>query len=138
MHFETIKELVVDESLTLSVNGDCMIGTLQDGSDIRVEKRRVYWPGDVIVYARGDGTLVTHRFLGYVYRRPHWKVITRADRGSTADVPCQLARVLGKVVKVDNTPMSVSAHDRVLASVRFCMVLVRWLTAKMKAMAGGS
>ena len=98
MYFEAIKALCSQAPLTLAINGDCMTGTLPHGGRVKIEHRDVYWPGVVIVYARGDDGLVSHRFLGYVRRRRDWLAITRADNSTSADAPRSSSRILGKVV----------------------------------------
>ena len=59
-----------------------MQGSVPAGSDVRLEGDRLYWPGDIVAFKRGDDEVVSHRFLGYLPGRRGWRVITRADNAN--------------------------------------------------------
>ena len=82
------------EAIELRVRGMCMRG-LEDGSRIRVTRRRFYLPGDVVVVRRRDHWNA-HRFLGVAPSREGWLVLTSADYGAGHDPPCALRQLVGR------------------------------------------
>ena len=78
MHLEALKAFTSSGGLTLIVSGQCMGEALPDGSEVHVRARKIYWPGDIVVYTRGDGRLVSHRILGYLPGRYGWLAMARA------------------------------------------------------------
>lgn len=86
--------------ITVRVSGDCMAPDLNDGQAVEVAPARLYWPGDVVVYATGDGRLLGHRFLGYYRRRGRWKMLIRADNARGPDPGVLGDQVLGRVVSI--------------------------------------
>ena len=131
MYFESIKDMANGEPLTLTIKGECMAGTLPDGGRVQVEKRDLYWPGDVIVYARLDDTMVSHRLLGYAHRGRGWLAITRADQSEVADRPFSTSRILGKVIRTDGKTISVSTRQRALAVSGYWQFLTGWFRRKL-------
>ena len=128
MQFETILEMSHSGPLTLRVDGGCMGESLPDGSLVTIKSKTIYWPGDVVVVARGDDRLVSHRLLGYFYGRKGWNVITRADNEKDHDDPVPVARVLGKATQVDGKDVSFSLLGCLAAAGAFLRVLPRVLS----------
>jgi len=119
MQFELIKAFAQEGPLTLVVNGDCMQRTIPNGSRLSIEPKRTYWPGDALVYKRGDGQIMCHRFLGYVPGRNGWRVMTRADNTDRSDALVDTESVLGKVIRVDGKSFKPNLEDRAGAVLAF-------------------
>ena len=83
------------ESIDFTIRGHCMRAPC-DGESVRVHKRAVYWPGDVLV-VRGKDRWFAHRFVGYVPSRHGWLALTRADRGGQADAASRASQIVGRV-----------------------------------------
>ena len=122
MRFEIIKEFLVQGPMTVQVTGVCMHGAIPAGSDVRLEKKSIYWPGDIIAFRRGGDEVVSHRFLGYFPGRKGWRVITRADCAGAADGPVSVRDVLGRVTHVACGQYRPSMKNRAKA-------LANWLPA---------
>lgn len=131
MYFDTIKSLINEGPLTIYVDGECMTGTLKDGGRLSVEQKSLYWPGDVIVFARGDNSLVSHRFLGYARGRSGWLALTRADVSNSADCPCHVSRILGKVQSVENTRIKCTRGHRLKAVFHYFEALMHTLMTRL-------
>jgi hypothetical protein len=136
MDFKNIKALGMQVPLTLVINGDCMTGVLHDGCRVVTEYRRLYCPGDIIIYARGDDVLVSHRFLGYVLRRRGWLALTRADQSLITDAPCPVARVLGKIIRVDDKEVRVTTRQRILSFTHYWLAVAGWLEDRFQWVPG--
>lgn len=100
--------LAEEQDLVLHVNGSCMEPLLLDRERVRVT--RVTWPvpGDVVAILRSDGTALMHRFLGYVWWKGRWKLMTMADSGARPDALADRGQLLGKVVAREGAPHRVS------------------------------
>jgi hypothetical protein len=131
MNMHTLKELIGEGPLTLSVNGDCMTGALNNGSMVSVEHKRWYWPGDVIILAKADDSLVSHRFLGYALGRSGWLALTRADKAEMADSPCHVSRILGRVESVGGTVFSCTFMQRFTAIFNYFDMLAHSLVSRL-------
>ena len=125
-YFDAINHLSGDGPLTLVVDGDCMFNTVPNGSKVRIERRTCYWPGDVVVYGRGDDRLVMHRFLGYVLSRQGWCGVTRADEAGRADAPMAVERILGKVIRIDQVPLHSGILLRLRSLLHYVVAVVAW------------
>jgi hypothetical protein len=101
MKFNILKKFILQGPLTVRVSGNCMQAAIPRGSDIRLERRPVYWPGDIVAIGRGDGNIVSHRLLGYFPGRGGLLLIMRADSVGFADGPVSVRRVLGRVARVN-------------------------------------
>lgn len=126
MLFNIINQLSNEGPLTLRVSGDCMTGSIAHGSLVQIERRAFYWPGDIVVYGRGDDHLVVHRFLGYAPGRAGWNGITQADNTRYADAPMAVVRILGKVLRVDRKPATPSAWQRLRSFAYYWPAVVCW------------
>ncbi|MFC1777596.1 S24/S26 family peptidase [Pseudomonadota bacterium] len=112
MQFEVLKSFAKGGPLTVVVNGECMQKHMPDGARLNVQTRRAYWPGDALAFKRGDGTIVCHRFLGYIPGRNGWRVMTRADNANRPDALVGTRDVLGKVTSVDGKRFKSRLNDR--------------------------
>ncbi len=133
MRFEVIKEFIDQGPMTVQLTGVCMQSAIPANSDVRLEKKSIYWPGDIIAFRRGDDEVVSHRFLGYLPGRKCWRVITRADSAGAADGPVPVKDVLGRVSHVERKPYRPSLNDRAKALANWLLAAVRcvvsWLVA---------
>jgi hypothetical protein len=88
------------------------------GALVRVRATRWLWPGDVIAYARSDGALSVHRFLGYAWKNGALHAVTKADAGTAADALTPISSVLGRVSTRDEwgTRLSIGTTDRLSAA----------------------
>ena len=127
MHFDLLKKFVQEGPLTVIVDGECMQRTIPEGSRLRLESKRKYWPGDVVAFKRGDGKIVCHRFLGFFPGRSGWSVITRAENSKRADKPAYVRYVLGKVAGVDDELFSAGMKDRAMALMHYFPAIMRQL-----------
>lgn len=121
---EALRDVARHEPLRLTLAGQCMEPELADGCAVDVVAARVYWPGDVVVFARRDGTLVAHRLLGYRPGRP-MRAFTQADRSASPDSAVALHEIVGRVV----APVSVGA--RLFALGRFVRLAASRLQARL-------
>ena len=122
-----LKKFIEDGGLVIRASGDCMTGTFADGAELRIERKTLYLPGDVVIYARDDDTLVAHRLLGYLPGRRGWRVLTQADNAPRADHPAVFSRVLGYVTQLDGSVLACPLSRRVLAFLAYVPAVVGWL-----------
>jgi hypothetical protein len=80
--------------LPVRIRGDCMAPELADGATVMVKRRRVYLPGDIVVFRTPAGDLAAHRVLGW---RPAG-LVTKGDGCILHDAPVQGGAILGAVV----------------------------------------
>lgn len=100
------------------VRGDCMEPLLRSGDEVRVRAKRVYVPGDVIVFRTHAGELAAHRVLGW---RPAG-LVTKGDHCTLHDAPVPGESILGAV------QVPVSWQERMRAIARFARIVSRKLT----------
>jgi hypothetical protein len=131
MQSAILKEFIEGGGLTLRALGNCMAGTFPDGAQLLIERRALYLPGDVVVYARGDDTLVAHRLLGYLPGREGWRVLTRADNIAKADQPTALSRVVGRAVRKDGVALECSFSARIASSLAWFPAVAAWLKQRL-------
>lgn len=111
-----LEQFLDEGNLTLQISGQCMQPLLANGATIEVGLGP-YWPGDLLTVRRADGSLVTHRFLGYGMSRQWRRVaLLRADEARRADPLVPLAHILGRVTHIDGVAYRPSAGDRVRAA----------------------
>ena len=111
--FRFLRELASEERVTLRLRGDCMAPGLVDGEVVTVRRRRVYLPGDVIVFRTPAGDLAAHRVLGYRGRG----VLTRGDHCAIHDSPVAREAIVGAV-----EGLRVKLRDRARALARFSTI----------------
>lgn len=88
---------LAQQGIRLRVSGRCMNPEIRDGEWLEVGGRRLYWPGDILVYQGADGNLFAHRLLGWFFRQGEWRILTRADNADHCDGGVPLSRVIGRV-----------------------------------------
>lgn len=110
----------------LVARGASMGSALPDGARLRVESRRRYRAGDVLVFLNTTGQLVAHRMLGRMPGPGGWRFVMRGDRAPAADGLVPPARVIGRLVGGDADPRlwRVPPRDRVRAWVGFLRYLL--------------
>lgn len=121
---EVLRDVARGEPLRLRLAGQCMEPSLEDGGTVDVVAARAYWPGDVIVFARGDGRLVAHRLLGFRPGRPAL-FFTQADRSPEPDSAIAFRDIVGRVV----APVTAAARLRALG--RFARLVGTRLGARL-------
>ena len=77
------------------IRGACM-PSLTNGEAVRVQKRKIYAPGDVVVVRRNN-YWDAHRFLGYAPSVHGIVALTQADSASRADVLSIETAIVGRV-----------------------------------------
>ena len=77
------------------------------GSGVTISFKRFFIPGDIIIFRRGDGSLVAHRLLLLYKKNGIWKALARADRSPRSDAAVPFADLLGKIDVVDHVPVTV-------------------------------
>ena len=92
--------------------------SLTNGAAMRVQRRRIYLPGDVVVVRRND-YWDAHRFLGYAPSLHGLVALTQADNASQADVASTVAAILGRV------ECRVTLVDRRKALARYAKATLR-------------
>lgn len=104
-----LRDLAREGSSTVVVRGQCMEPLIRSGESVNVRARRLYLPGDVIVFRTHAGELAAHRILGW---RPAG-LITKGDHCDSHDAPVALAEVVGAV----DVQIGVPARLRALAAL---------------------
>jgi hypothetical protein len=92
-----LTQLARETPLSLRVTGSCMAPLIQDGQRVRIEPRRLYLPGDILVFRAADGRLLCHRLLGYFPRNGRIHCLCQSDNGRRPDGPIPYAHILGRV-----------------------------------------
>lgn len=112
-----LRDLAREGHSSVIVRGHCMEPLLASGEAVSVRARRVYLPGDVIVFRTPAGELAAHRVLG-------WRtagIVTKGDHCHEHDAPVARTEIVGAV----DVPVAVS--DRLRAAVAFLRIVVRRL-----------
>jgi len=117
----TLRELAREAPLRVTIAGGCMKPGIADGTTLEVAAASVYWPGDVVVFRRGDGRLVAHRVIG---ARPGRWLFTQADTGAAPDSAVHPADIVGRAL------VKVTAGDRVRAFTAFSRLALARLRAR--------
>lgn len=130
-----LRKFASEGSLTLRVAGDCMSPILTRGEIVDVVESAVYLPGDIVAFARADGALVVHRFLGYAWKERQIVGVTQADDSTTRDAAVPLDRIVGRVVcrHRDGASLSPSIADRTRACASFCSATLLHLLRRGRA-----
>jgi len=105
------------ESVDFTIRGGCM-AVLGNGESVRVQRQRLYIPGDVVIVRRRDHWNA-HRFLGYAPSRHGVVALTHADDAAGRD-PAALASAI-----VGRARCSVSVSDRLAALGNYGLALIR-------------
>jgi hypothetical protein len=110
--------LAEGEEIVLRVAGECMKPDVGHQAEVRLKKPGFFVPGDLLAFRCSyQKRLLLHRFLGYVWRRGEWKLMTMADHGNRPDPLLNASHVLGKVIATDGRASRITTTRR-LESVR--------------------
>lgn len=104
------------ESVDFEVRGECMKVSWNPQA-VRVHRRRVYLPGDVVLVRRRDHWNA-HRFLGYAPSARGLLVLTQADDSDSRDPGAPAGAIVGRV------DCEVTARDRLTATWRYARALM--------------
>lgn len=141
--FNIAEQIAVDDCLTMTIRGDCMKPVLFDGETIRVTKKRVYLPGDILVFQGAARNFTCHRFLGYALTLKGIRVMTKADNGDQCDGLVQIKDIIGKVTRSGPCfeALIIPLHYRIFAfcnwiafTTKLFPVYVRRIYVKMSQM----
>jgi len=116
---QALRDTARRETVPVRVEGTCMHPALDPGAVVLVRAARLYWPGDVVVFAAPAGDLTVHRVIGWgpaSWTRPwrNWAVWAQADGAATPDSPIAPDRLLGRVPGRPGIGVRVSAALRLL------------------------
>jgi hypothetical protein len=128
-----LRDAVASGELRLRLRGDCMQPRLEDGTPVRVRRRRLYLPGDVVAVRGWDGRLLAHRLLGGYRYRGRWMIITRADNGQVADIAVPASSLLGAV---ECPGLTVSWRERARSCLHLASAVRRRLAALLRGRLG--
>ena len=109
--------LRLGESVDFVVRGGCM-HVFTHCESIRVQRQRLYIPGDVVVVRRRD-YWHAHRFLGYAPSVHGAVALTQADDAAERDPAALLGAIVGRA------QCRVTASDRVAALRKYARALIR-------------
>lgn len=101
--WDALGDLAAAAPLPLVVRGECMAPLVPDGARIEVRRSRFLLPGEIVAFLSPSGLLLTHRFLGYTWRRGV-RLVTQADRGTQRDALVEPSRVLGRLCGGEVSP----------------------------------
>jgi signal peptidase I len=118
--FAVLRDIAQRERVRVRVRGGCMEPVVRDGEEVLVRPRRLYLPGDVIVFRRMTGDLAAHRVLGW--RRAG--VVTKGDHCDEHDAPVARDRIVGVVERDD----AVTPRQRFVAVAHLARIVWRRLT----------
>ena len=121
MHDITVQALTdfaAEGGIRVKLRGSCMAPVLADGATVSVRPRRLYLPGDVLVFRTHGGNLAAHRFLGW---RPAGLVM-KGDACLVQDAPVRRDSVIGRV------DVDIPLLSRIRALADFARIIVRRLT----------
>ena len=129
-----LRELSRDESIVVSVSGQCMLPWVEHGARVRVTAAKRYWPGDVVVARSGQGGYLVHRVIGSIWRRGGLRVITQADAAARPDTAVVTQAILGRVTGGDCHVQArvVPLAHRVGASARFVTHIARYVLGRLR------
>jgi hypothetical protein len=129
--------VVAGERPLLRVAGCCIEPDLLAGTAARVQRSSVYLPGDVLAFwCPHRGRRLMHRFLGYVWGRGGWGLVTMADRGARPDVPMVRCQVLSKVVESCGMTYRARPRNRLEAVRRYLVWSTRLFRRRIRRAVG--
>lgn len=115
------------DALVLRVAGDCMQPDFADKTPVRLERPEFFFPGDVVAFhCSKQNRLLVHRFLGYVWRRGTWHLMTMADRGARPDPLVDVSSVFGRVIAQGGRPYRIPPAKRLEALQQYVLWCARY------------
>ncbi len=129
-----LKSLARDGELSIRINGNCMQPLIYDGALITVQKRWIYWPGDILVKRCAQGRLIAHRLIGYYPHRGGLNIVTRADNAGSADAAIDSSQIIGRVAggECAKSAVSVPVGYRIKAMGHFTLLVVKHLGRRIR------
>lgn len=119
------------DALVFRVAGGCMQPDLADKTAVRLERPEFFFPGDVVAFhCMKQNRLLVHRFLGYVWRRGTWKVMTMADQNERPDPFTDASSVFGRVIAQGGRPYRIPPAKRLEAIQRYVLWCARHLLCR--------
>lgn len=94
------------------------MAVLGNGQSVRVQRQRLYVPGDVVIVRRRDHWNA-HRFLGYAPSRHGVVALTQADDATWRDPAALASAIVGRAC------CHVSVSDRLAALGDYGLALIR-------------
>ena len=120
------------ETVVLRVAGQCMAPFISNRSEVRLERPKLYIPGDVVgFYCPYQRRLLVHRFLGYAWRRGKWHLMTMADHGARPDALVNASCVIGKIAVQGEKACRVSPVQRLWAIHRYTIWCMRHIARQL-------
>jgi hypothetical protein len=107
---QLLRDFCQEGTLTFQVRDQCMTPVIFDGENVIVTSRRLYWPGDILVFRYSDTGLRIHRLIAYRFKGRSLQLLTRGDRSKCFDAPVHLDQVIGKVKAVSSRGGRDSLH----------------------------
>ena len=122
-----VRQLAGDDTVAVTVKGDCMMPWIESDSLVHVTPLNTYWPGDIVVVLSRQGQYLAHRVIGLYKKQGQVKVLTQADSSFTPDTAVHLNAVLGRVSGGHCHPHAVSVplHHRLKALLCFGQVVFK-------------
>lgn len=126
---EALKSLASDGQLSIRISGDCMLPLIKDGALVEVSRRKIYWPGDILVKRCLNGQLISHRLIGYYPRKGKFNFVTRADNANNSDAAIENSQIIGRVSggQCAKSSCSVPFRYRVKAIKHFTILVIQQL-----------
>lgn len=131
-YHDVVRQLMDDESITVTVKGECMLPWIENGANVMVSPARVYWPGDVVVFLSSKDQHLAHRVVGLYRRSGRLKVLTQADASQRPDAASSIEHILGRVTGGDCHPHvhSVPLSTRMKSFWRFLRFVLAYVLGK--------
>jgi signal peptidase I len=122
--FSFLRELASSDGVMLRVIGGCMEPLIGGGEDVLVRRRRLYLPGDIIVFRTDAGSLAAHRVLGYRPGGGRGALVTKGDHCERHDGPVRADAIVGAIQGV-----RIPLRARLMALAHFARIAVGILSA---------
>ncbi len=121
-----------------TARNQCMAPWIVEGDLLKVQRKKIYLPGDVIV-VEGENGLLVHRLLGWRPFRGQLSVVTAGDASPSIDHPVAVKQVLGKVVSGTNRKeaANVPLAHRSQAILRYLGFAIAALKRRWRALGSG-
>ncbi len=118
---QILQTLMQKDSVTVHVCGMCMAPLITADAQLRVRRRRIYLPGDIVVFTTADNRYLVHRIIGLYRKGGRWKYLTQADNCARPDAAIGQDALLGRVTAGDclTQAVRVPLFHRLRALARF-------------------
>jgi hypothetical protein len=110
---------------------------LSDQASVKVVAVKLFLAGDVVAFhCPHQQRLLMHRYLGYVWGRGGWGLVTMADSGARPDVPMVRRQVLGQVVESCGMTYRARPRHRLEAVRRYLVWSTRLFRRRIRRVVG--